>query len=119
MIFSVQDRLKKLYTAVEDLQELDKATTMPFTKAQLVEIALGVLKRTGDYELTIENWYVSNTPARNWLGLKTHFNNVRRLLRKARGVTIKVTGFHGVNQPSATLQTVQNDMKDINKPRKQ
>ena len=70
---------------------------MPFTEAQLVDIALGVLKRTGDYERPIKNWYTLNAPAQNWLGLKTHFNNARRLLRKSRGVTMQAAGFHGAN----------------------
>ena len=58
MTVSVQDQLTKLYTVVEDLQELGEAALMPFSEAQLVDIALVVLKRTGDYERTIENWYV-------------------------------------------------------------
>ena len=78
----------EIVTAVEDLRELGEAATMPFTEAQLIDIVLGGLKITGDYQEAIENWYSLHAPARTWLGLKAHFNNARRLLRKAPGATM-------------------------------
>ena len=100
MKFTIQDQLPTLYTAIEDLAELGRAARNPFTPEQLVDIALTVLKNTGDFQQAILEWYQLPLVDQTYPRLKTHFNRHRRLLKKSRGASMQAAGFHSANQIS-------------------
>ena len=54
MPFTIITQLSDLYVAIEDLRELGVAAQTPFSEPQLINIALDVLKRVGDYERSLE-----------------------------------------------------------------
>ena len=74
MKFSIQNQLTDLYQQIKDLEQLARATPTPFTPAQLVDIAITVIKGTGDYQQALHKWYQLPIANRTYATLKTHFS---------------------------------------------
>ena len=70
MPFSVRDELSTLFTSVEDLEELSRAAELQYSPVQLTDIALHVLKKTGDYQQAIIEWYRLPVAGQTWASSK-------------------------------------------------
>jgi len=86
MQFSVTDPLTKLYTAIEDLEQLGQATESPFLPAQQIRIALRVIKSANDYTKGLLDWCERPIPEHRWLNLKAHFICAKVLLKNVETV---------------------------------
>ena len=113
MKFTVQDQLTTLYTAIEDSEELGRAARNPFTPEKLVDIALTVIKNTGDYQQGILEWYQQPLANQTYPAFKTHFNRHCRLLKKSRGASMQAAGFHSANEIYEEVKDVKNESLEI------
>ena len=67
MTFNVTDPLKRLYKAIENLDQLAHAAQKPKTEKQRLAIGLKVLKITNDYQKCIDEWYALPEVQQTWL----------------------------------------------------
>ena len=110
MEFSVADPLMKLYTPIEELQQLAEEV-LPFTTAQLLEIGLAVLKRTELYSNALGDWYKRPVAEHTWVNFKAHFQTARRLLKKLRGPTLGQTSL--TNALTEQVRTVREELNSL------
>jgi hypothetical protein len=113
MEFSTSDPLTKVYKAVEDLEQLSIAANSRYSAAQLISMALSVIKNTNDYHRPLEDWYARALIEQTWPNLKTHFLTARKYMRKARGATMRDGGLHAVNHISEEIREVKSDLQSV------
>lgn len=119
MSFTVADPLTKtkIYIRIKDLSELAVTANSPYSQQQLIDVALGVIKKTNDYVKGLSDWFA--LPAgQTWLNFKTHFQTAKRNLRKVRGATMRDTSFHAANKLSEDLQDVKDKMNTFKEVQK-
>ena len=97
MNYTLDDPLVNLYRPVEKLKNLAIAAKIPYTDPQLVEIALTVIRNTGDMEMAQQDWNRKPAAEKNWTNLKKHFRKVRQELKDVRGPTMRQAGLHQAN----------------------
>ena len=112
MTYSMTDPLSKIYQEIEDLQKLGEAS-IPYTQDQLMDIALGIIKRTGDFQIGLQDWYKLPRNGRTWLALKAHFQQARNNLKQVRGPTMQAAGFGAVNNLSQEVQQLSNKISRL------
>jgi len=96
--FTISDPFTKLWKEVEDIKKLSTAAASPYSQAQLINIALHIIKASNDFQRGLSNWYTLPSAGQTWLSLKTHFQTARQNLKKSRGGSIRDAGFHQANQ---------------------
>ena len=111
MTFLVTDPLTKLYTPIEEIQELGKAAKLAYTPEQLIKIGLTVLKRTSAYDTALNDWYKKPATAQTWVNFKTHFQAAQKLLKKIRGQTLGQTQL--ANALTEEVRTVCEELNSL------
>ena len=86
-----------MWKQIEDIEQLSQASNSPYSMAQLMNIALHVIKATNDYERVLGDWYTVPLAGQNGLALKTYFQNAHRILKNVRGNKLGDIGFHQAN----------------------
>ena len=100
-----------MFNKIEDLRALAQAAHVPKTDAQLVNLGLGLVKKTKDFESALLAWYNLDPNVRTYENFKTHFVTAQTELKKVRGATMRSTNFHQANQVTQ-LQAELNQMRD-------
>ena len=113
MAFTIADPLTKLYKEVEDLEQLSIAANSRYTRTQLINIALQVIKGTNDYTRALEDWYCLPLLNQTWINLKSHFQEARRTMKKVRGKTMKDAGFNSINIITEDIKEVKDSLNAV------
>ena len=113
MQFSVTDPLTKLYTTIEDLDQLAQAANSPFLPTQLLRIAIRILKSTNDYTKGLSDWYERPVHEQTWPNFKTHFVQAKALLQKVRGKTMRDTSFQSANKLSEEIGNLKDEITEL------
>ena len=111
MNFNIQDPLTKLYEEIEELERLGVDST-PFSPEQLVNIGIQIIKRTGDYQIGLEDWYRLHPANRTWPTFKSHFQAARKIMQKVRTKTMQDSSL-SVNVIQSKLDTMQRDITTL------
>ena len=67
--------LTTVWKAINDLKVLSKAAQLPYSDAQLVDLALTIIKNTHDFETELSAWIRKPPVAQTYENMKTHFND--------------------------------------------
>ena len=114
--YNLMDPLITIFDEIEDLEVFANAAGNPFTKEQIVNIGLQLLKNTNDFETGIMKWVKKANADKTWPKFKTHFEAAHRVLKIVRGATMKSASYHQANslteQVLSELRNVQETVLD-------
>ena len=95
--YNILDPLVTVFDQIEELQHLGNAAQNPYSEAQLIKLALRIIKGTNDFETGIRTWIEKARVDKTWVSFKSHFEEAHRTLRSVRGHTMQSASFHHVN----------------------
>ena len=104
MNYTLDDPLVNLYRPVEQLKKLAIAAEIAYSDPQLIEIALTVIRNTGDMESAQKAWNRKPVLEKTWACLKKHFRTARQELKEVRGPTMRQAGLHQANILAAQVR---------------
>ena len=91
------DAPDELFNKVEDLAFFADAANLPKTASQIINYGLDAVRKTGQYERALIEWYEKAEIEQTWNNFKTHFTEAQQQLRQVRGDTMRNTPFHQAN----------------------
>ena len=94
MSFHPADPMILLYNAIKNLKTMGEAADIAYTKQQLLNIGLTVMRNTRDFEKTLGKWEALRTAAKTWTKFKTHFTAAQKQLKAICGPTMQQAGYH-------------------------
>ena len=103
--FHPADPLILLYGPIEKLNSLATQAGIPYSKHQLLDMGLTVLKNTRDFEQALLAWEAKTALNKTWLTFKDHFTQAQQKLREIRGPTMQQAGFHHANMLASQIRT--------------
>ena len=105
MSFHPADPMILLYNPIEKIKIMAEAAGISYTKAQLLDMGLTVIRNTRDFENALGTWEA--LPARNktWTKFKQHFTDAQKQLKAIRGPTMQQAGYHHANMLAQQLKT--------------
>lgn len=86
-----------LFNLVEDLAYLAGAANIPKTGEQIVNYGLDILRKTGEYENCLLEWFALPLQQQTWTNFKPHLVNAQLKLKQVRGSSMQNTPFHQAN----------------------
>ena len=86
------------------------AGNRPYTQEQLINCGLTVISNNHGFEIALINWHRLPLFAQTWTAFKTHFTTARKYLRKFRGETMRLAGFHQANMMVQNLDSVRHEV---------
>ena len=113
MTYVLTEPLAKIYAEIDDLQKLGMAANLPFTPQQLTDIALTIIKKTGDFQEGLSEWFKLPRTSQTYVTLKRHFQAARSNLKKIRGPTMAAAGYGVANHLSQEVQSVRDDISQL------
>ena len=96
-VYNLQDPLVILFDKVEDITKLAQAARMPYTKAQIVNMGIQLVRNTHDFQDRLRAWLGKPEEQKTWENFKTYFEEEHDALREIRGMSMMHTGCHQVN----------------------
>ena len=111
MTFHPADPMITLYSPVEKLQKLAKDAEIEYSEAQIVEIALTVIKNTHDFEKALSEWHNKAKVDKTWANFKDHFKKAQMELKEIRGPAMLQPGQHHAN---LLVSQIRDDMHTRN-----
>ena len=64
-VYNLQDTLVVLFDKVEDIAKLAQAAKMPYTKAQIVNMGIQLIRNTHDFHDGLKTWLAKEDPEKN------------------------------------------------------
>lgn len=98
-----------IFNLLSDLAHASIAAGLAKTNEQIINYGLDLIKKTGEYERAILEWYNKLPRDQTWIQFKIHFCEGQALLRCVRGSTMRNTPFH---QANAALRQDMEIMRD-------
>ena len=86
-----------LFNMIEELAVTAEAASLPKTLAQLINYGLNAVRKTGEYERALAEWFATPEQDKTWVNFKTHFTDAQQQLRLVRGESMRNTPFHQAN----------------------
>ena len=111
-MWNISDPPVHFFNQIEELASMDIAARLDKSPAQIVSIALDVVRRTGDLEKGLIDWLALPAAQQTWVDLKNHFNAAWRELKKILGPSMRNTAFHQAHQVASDLTDNFNQMRD-------
>ena len=97
MNWNVSDPPMVFITPIKDLQVLAIEANVPRTESQLIAIGVRIIKRTGEFEQALLEWFEIDAARKTWARFKRHFMAAHKALRKVRGKTVRDTNYFQAN----------------------
>ena len=110
--WNLTDPPMTFFNLIEDLQAVATAANVPYTNEQLVAFGIHILQKTGDFELSLAEWFEGNDDDQTWAHFKRHFSAAHRSLKKVRGTQIKSTAFHQANNLAVEVNSNIAELRD-------
>ena len=76
-----------------------------YTKAQLLDMGLTVIRNTRDFEKALGDWEALTARNKNWTIFKKHFSDAQKQLKAIRGPTMQQAGYHHAHMLAQQLKT--------------
>ena len=111
-MWNVNDTPVTFYNLVEDLAALAIAARLKKSQAQIISVALDIVRRTGDFEKALMEWLTRPIAQHTWINFKQHFSTAYRELKRIRGPTMRNSAFHQVNQVVEQLNDNFHQIRD-------
>lgn len=96
-VYNLQEPLVVLFDKVEDLTKLAQAAKMPYTKAQIINMGIQLIRNTHDFQDGLKTWINKSANEKTWQTFKAHFEEEHDTLREIRGMSMMHAGFHQAN----------------------
>ena len=109
MSFHPADPMITLYSPVEKLQKLAKSAEIEYSEAQIVEIALTVIRNTHDFEKVLSEWHNKPKVDKTWDNFKDHFKKAQLELKEIRGPSMLQPGQHHANLLASKIRDDMNN----------
>ena len=113
MSFHPADPMIILYNPIEKLKKLGEAAGIPYTKNQLLDVGLTVIRNTRDFEQALGDWELLPTNLKTWERFKDHFKTAQKQLKAIRGPTMQQAGYHHVNHLAAKYQESNQELLSL------
>ena len=78
---------------------------IPFSKAQLLNKELQIIKNTRGFEIALTAWNFKPDIKKTWANFKIHFQEAQQALKEVRGPTMQQSGYHHANSLESQLRT--------------
>ena len=113
MVYSLQDSLDDIWTAIDDLMELAEAASLDYSEDQKKAMALEILTNVPDFEKACIDWHDGIAADNSWNSFMSHFEDAHDSLAQVRGTTMAQAGY----QPMANM--VASQFEEIEQLRRQ
>ena len=80
-----------------------ETANIAYTKNQILDIGLTVIRNTIDFEKALGDWENLPTTDKIWARFKTHFAAAQQQLKAIRGPTMQQAGYHHANHLAQQL----------------
>ena len=111
-LWNISDPPVHFFNKIEELASMAIAAHLAKSPAQIVSLALDVVRRTGDLEKGLIEWLTLPAAQQTWVDFKQHFNTAWRELKRIRGPSMRNTAFHQAHQVASDLTDNFNQMRD-------
>ena len=109
--WNIADPPMVFFTLIDDFQKLATAAGLTRSASMLIALGINIIRKTGDFEKALLEWYELDDEDKTWPRFKSHFNAAHKALRKVRGKTIRSTSYFQANQVIAEVNSNINKMK--------
>ena len=106
--FHIVKPLVMMYNKMEDLQELEVASGMPYSDPQIIALGIKLIKNMSDFEKGLNEWYNWSLVKFTWIDFKTHFTTAQENLLRVCGPTMCN---RALNQQANAISTEKNCMR--------
>jgi hypothetical protein len=110
--WNIHDQPVLFYNEIEDLVSLTQAANLPKSELQIVNFGLDIIRKTGDFEKALTEWYGRPPAEHTWINFKQHFTAAYRNLKRVRGPTMRNTAYHQAHQLATNLSTDFHNMRN-------
>lgn len=111
--YDIRDPVSILFDKLDDFKIYTKAAGEEKSSEQIINLALTILRNSGEFEKGLGDWYSKDAAQKTWSNLKEHFQEEQILLRKIRGKSMKNTSFQ--NQVNFLSDQYKTDLTEIQK----
>ena len=91
--YDIRDPVSILFDKLDDFKIYTKAAGEEKSTEQIINLALTILRNTGEFEKGLGDWYKKDAAQKMWNNLTEHFQEEQILLRRIRGKSMKNTSF--------------------------
>ena len=105
-VYNLQEPLVVLFDKVEDLVKLTQAAKMTYTKAQIINMDIQLIRNTHDFQDSLKTWINKLANEKSWETFKAHFEDEHDTLREIRGMSMMHTGIHQTNYIADKCDTI-------------
>ena len=82
--FTPSDPLVMIWNPIEKLKKFAEKADLPYTKQQLIDFGLQLIKNTRDFEQGLQRWNEKPDANKMWENLNSHFRDEQEKLRNIR-----------------------------------
>ena len=114
--WTITDPAVVIYNLIDDLETISEAAGVPKTINQRIQDGVQIIKKTGEFEKSLLDWFARPAYEHTWQNFKIHFTDAHTKLAKVRGSSMRGTVFHHANATVAALSTemtnIRNDLME-------
>ena len=101
--FNPANPMITIYRPIKQLQKKATEAGIPYSKAQILEIGLALIKSTRDFEKALGEWNALGN-LKIWDVFRSYFRDAQRELKEIRGPTMQQAGYHHANMLASQLR---------------